>query len=52
MWNPDPDKVFLPTKDYLKMCYLVKKGQNSLVSKDGTVSIKPAVVRMMVWTLV
>ncbi len=40
--NQDPEQVFLPSKDFLKRAYLAKKGQNSLVSQDGKITVRPS----------
>jgi hypothetical protein len=40
--NQDPEQVFLPSKEFLKRAYLAKKGQNSLVSQDGTITVRPS----------
>ena len=34
-------EFYPPTLDFLKKTYLAKRGQNSLVSQDKTVNIKP-----------
>lgn len=42
-WKEETDRINnYATRDFLKMAYLAKKGQNSLVSKDKTVTVRPS----------